>query len=39
MDGGLDGEIESLLNVEKQMRLNGDVVGLKKAVTDILTLC
>ncbi|PWA76666.1 hypothetical protein CTI12_AA231320 [Artemisia annua] len=36
---GLDAQIEALLNVEKQMRLNGDVNGLKKAVSDILTLC
>ena len=35
----MDAQIESLLNVEKQMRLNGDVNGLKKAVSDILTLC
>lgn len=35
----MDAQIEALLNVEKQMRLNGDVNGLKKAVSDILTLC
>ncbi|GMP25495.1 hypothetical protein CsSME_00002334 [Camellia sinensis var. sinensis] len=37
--GDLDSKIESLLNVEKQMRLAGDVAGTKKAVTDILQLC
>ncbi|THG16466.1 hypothetical protein TEA_010233 [Camellia sinensis var. sinensis] len=37
--GDLDAKIESLLNVEKQMRLAGDVAGTKKAVTDILQLC
>ena len=35
----LDAEIEALLNVEKQIRLAGDVSGTKKAVTDILQLC
>ncbi|KAI3771953.1 hypothetical protein L6452_03125 [Arctium lappa] len=41
MEGGgsLDSQIESLLNVEKQMRLNGDVAGTKKAAIDILKLC
>ncbi|XP_010246273.1 PREDICTED: 26S proteasome non-ATPase regulatory subunit 12 homolog A [Nelumbo nucifera] len=41
MEGGgnLDASIESLLNVEKQMRLAGDVAGTKKAVVDILELC
>ncbi|CAK9170042.1 unnamed protein product [Ilex paraguariensis] len=41
MDGGanLDAQIEVLLNVEKQMRLNGDVAGTRKAVTEILQLC
>ncbi|KAM5577589.1 26S proteasome non-ATPase regulatory subunit 12 [Rosa sericea] len=41
MEGGcdLDAQIEKLLNVEKQMRLSGDVAGTKKAVTDILELC
>ncbi|KAK4774015.1 hypothetical protein SAY87_029034 [Trapa incisa] len=41
MDGGgnLEASIEQLLNVEKQMRLAGDVAGTKKAVTDILQLC
>ncbi|PKI58323.1 26S proteasome non-ATPase regulatory subunit 12 homolog A-like [Punica granatum] len=41
MDGGgnLEAAIEQLLNVEKQMRLAGDVAGTKKAVTDILQLC
>ncbi|KAJ0766950.1 putative 26S Proteasome non-ATPase regulatory subunit 12/COP9 signalosome complex subunit 4 [Helianthus annuus] len=37
--GSLDSQIESLLNVEKQMRLNGDVAGTKKAAIDILQLC
>ncbi|KAI4345146.1 hypothetical protein L6164_012300 [Bauhinia variegata] len=37
--GNLDAAIEQLLNVEKQMRLAGDVAGTKKAVTDILQLC
>lgn len=35
----LNSKIESLLNVEKQMRLAGDVAGTKKAATDILQLC
>ncbi|OAY80446.1 26S proteasome non-ATPase regulatory subunit A [Ananas comosus] len=35
----LDAAIESLLNVEKQMRLAGDVAGTKKAVIDIIELC
>jgi len=35
----LDAAIEQLLNVEKQMRLAGDVAGTRKAVTDILQLC
>lgn len=35
----MDSQIESLLNVEKQMRLNGDVAGTKKAAIDILKLC
>ncbi|KAK9949902.1 hypothetical protein M0R45_005412 [Rubus argutus] len=41
MEGGsdLDAQIEQLLNVEKQMRLSGDVAGTKKAATDILELC
>ncbi|PRQ49104.1 putative proteasome component (PCI) domain-containing protein [Rosa chinensis] len=41
MEGGsdLDAQIEKLLNVEKQMRLSGDVAGTRKAVTDILELC
>lgn len=40
-EGGsnLELQIEQLLNVEKQMRLAGDVAGTKKAVTDILQLC
>ncbi|RYR18950.1 hypothetical protein Ahy_B03g063578 [Arachis hypogaea] len=37
--GNLDASIEQLLNVEKQMRLAGDVAGTRKAVTDILQLC
>ena len=37
--GDLEAKIESLLNVEKQMRLAGDVAATKKAVTDILELC
>ena len=35
----MDSQIELLLNVEKQMRLAGDVAGTRKAVTDILQLC
>jgi 26S proteasome regulatory subunit N5 len=35
----LEGKIEALLNVEKQMRLAGDVAGTKKAVMDIVELC
>ncbi|KAG6605280.1 26S proteasome non-ATPase regulatory subunit 12-like A, partial [Cucurbita argyrosperma subsp. sororia] len=35
----LEASIEQLLNVEKQMRLAGDVAGTKKAATDILQLC
>jgi hypothetical protein len=31
--------MESLLNVEKQMRLAGDVVGMWKAVIYIVELC
>ncbi|KAK1393453.1 hypothetical protein POM88_012509 [Heracleum sosnowskyi] len=30
-NGDLDAKIEALLNSEKQMRLNGDVAGTKKA--------
>ncbi|KAI9108689.1 hypothetical protein K1719_020336 [Acacia pycnantha] len=37
--GNLDAKIEQLLNVEKQMRLAGEVSGTKKAVTEILQLC
>ncbi|KAK7856551.1 26s proteasome non-atpase regulatory subunit 12 like protein a [Quercus suber] len=37
--GNLESSIEQLLNVEKQMRLSGEVAGTKKAVTDILQLC
>ncbi|MCL7042196.1 hypothetical protein MKW94_000596 [Papaver nudicaule] len=36
---GLDSEIESLLNVEKQARLEGDVSATKKAAMDIIHLC
>ncbi|XP_020099054.1 26S proteasome non-ATPase regulatory subunit 12 homolog A-like isoform X2 [Ananas comosus] len=39
MEENLDAAIESLLNVEKQMRLAGDVAGTKKAVIDIIELC
>ncbi|EXB64475.1 26S proteasome non-ATPase regulatory subunit 12 [Morus notabilis] len=41
MEGGgnLEASVEKLLNVEKQMRLAGDVAGTKKAVTEILQLC
>lgn len=35
----LDAAIESLLNVEKQMRLAGDVAGTRKAAIDIVELC
>ncbi|XP_074576874.1 LOW QUALITY PROTEIN: 26S proteasome non-ATPase regulatory subunit 12 homolog A-like [Curcuma longa] len=35
----LDVAIDALLNVEKQMRLAGDVAGTKKAVIDIVELC
>ncbi|XP_038992579.1 26S proteasome non-ATPase regulatory subunit 12 homolog A-like [Hibiscus syriacus] len=35
----LEEAIEQLLNVEKQMRLAGDVAATKKAVTEILQLC
>ena len=37
--GNLESSIEQLLNVEKQMRLSGEVAGTKKAATDILQLC
>ncbi|GAB4839631.1 26S proteasome non-ATPase regulatory subunit 12 A [Ancistrocladus abbreviatus] len=37
--GNLETQIETLLNVEKQMRLAGDVAGTRKAVCDILQLC
>ncbi|KAI3682087.1 hypothetical protein L2E82_50119 [Cichorium intybus] len=41
MEGGgsLDSKIESLLNVEKHMRINGNIAGTKKAAIDILQLC
>ncbi|XP_042021394.1 26S proteasome non-ATPase regulatory subunit 12 homolog A-like [Salvia splendens] len=35
----LEAKIESLLNVEKQMRQVADVAGTRKAATDILQLC
>jgi hypothetical protein len=35
----LDAVIESLLNVEKQMRLSGEVAATRKAVIDIVELC
>lgn len=35
----LDAKIDALLNVEKQMRLAGDVAGTKKAVIEIVELC
>ncbi|XP_071697525.1 26S proteasome non-ATPase regulatory subunit 12 homolog A-like [Rutidosis leptorrhynchoides] len=38
-ESSLDAQIESLLNIEKQMRLNGDVAGTKKAAIDIIQLC
>ncbi|XP_058115680.1 26S proteasome non-ATPase regulatory subunit 12 homolog A-like isoform X2 [Magnolia sinica] len=38
-EGNLDASIESLLNVEKQMRLAGDVAGTKNAVIEIVKLC
>ncbi|KAI3862258.1 hypothetical protein MKW92_007046 [Papaver armeniacum] len=41
MEGGsnLDSQIESLLNAEKQARLEGDVTATKKAAMDIIQLC
>jgi 26S proteasome regulatory subunit N5 len=38
-EGNLDAAIESLLNVEKQCRLAGDVAGTRKAAVDIVELC
>ncbi|KAL8139316.1 hypothetical protein V2J09_005337 [Rumex salicifolius] len=38
-DSKLEAQIESLLNVEKQMRLAGEIAGTKKAASDILLLC
>ncbi|MCL7032521.1 hypothetical protein MKW94_030248 [Papaver nudicaule] len=38
-EGNLDSQIESLLNVEKQARLEGDVSATKKAAMDIIQLC
>ncbi|PKA64599.1 hypothetical protein AXF42_Ash007345 [Apostasia shenzhenica] len=35
----LDARIDDFLNVEKHMRLAGDVAGTKKAVVDIMELC
>ncbi|KNA21432.1 hypothetical protein SOVF_043250 [Spinacia oleracea] len=37
--GNLEAQIDALLNVEKQMRLAGDVAGTRKAACDILDLC
>ncbi|GLT41296.1 hypothetical protein SLA2020_153710 [Shorea laevis] len=37
--GNLEAAIEQLLNVEKQMRLTGDVTSTTKAVINILQLC
>ncbi|XP_057523546.1 26S proteasome non-ATPase regulatory subunit 12 homolog A-like [Amaranthus tricolor] len=37
--GTLEAQIESLLNLEKQMRLAGDVAGTRKAICDIIQLC
>ncbi|KAF8044251.1 hypothetical protein BT93_A2286 [Corymbia citriodora subsp. variegata] len=37
--GNLEAAIEQLLNVEKQMRLAGEVAGTKKAAMEILQLC
>ncbi|URD97164.1 26S proteasome non-atpase regulatory subunit, partial [Musa troglodytarum] len=39
MEENLDAAVDSILNVEKQMRLAGDVAGTRKAVIDILELC
>ncbi|KAG0455024.1 hypothetical protein HPP92_023919 [Vanilla planifolia] len=39
MEESLDAKIDALLNVEKHMRLAGDVVGTKKAVVEIVELC
>ncbi|PPS01650.1 hypothetical protein GOBAR_AA19032 [Gossypium barbadense] len=38
-NANLEAAIDQLLNVEKQMRFAGDVIGTKKAVSDILQLC
>ncbi|KAF6147532.1 hypothetical protein GIB67_040940 [Kingdonia uniflora] len=38
-DGDLDAKIESLLNLEKQSRLGGDVAATKKSVIEIIQLC
>jgi len=35
----LDAAIASLLNVQKQMRLVGDVAGMRKAVINVVELC
>ncbi|KAK0578565.1 hypothetical protein LWI29_012513 [Acer saccharum] len=37
--GTMKAQIDQLLNVEKQMRLAGEVANMKKAVTNILQLC
>ncbi|KAK8937908.1 hypothetical protein KSP40_PGU003518 [Platanthera guangdongensis] len=39
MEDNLDASIDALLNVEKQMRLAGEVTGTKKAVIEIVELC
>ncbi|XP_020599063.1 26S proteasome non-ATPase regulatory subunit 12 homolog A-like [Phalaenopsis equestris] len=39
MEDNLDAKVDALLNVEKQMRLAGDVAGTKKAVIEIVELC
>lgn len=38
-DGKLDSAIESLLSLEKQMRLAADVPGTRKVVIAIIELC
>ncbi|KAI6681628.1 hypothetical protein NL676_035509 [Syzygium grande] len=37
--GNLEAAIERLVNMEKQMRLAGNITGTKKAVMEILQLC
>ncbi|KAI0516159.1 hypothetical protein KFK09_008831 [Dendrobium nobile] len=39
LEENLDAKVDALLNVEKQMRLAGDVAGTKKAVIEIVELC